>query len=736
MTTLLALETNGALIATDQAGSVAVTQSGPVRFSPGKNARVNYHPNPRAQTNTAQAIAVGAATVTRLTTDGARPEAQTCFNVVTTATAAGEGLFLYAIQNQQILVTGKPVRFAFSIKRLVGPALITAIMQIRSAANAAVETSPVVNINTTGDWSRVVVEFTPTSPLACFPVLYLYTYNRTEAVTFRVTDVVITVDDANTSPLDLAMPGTNPWNPLTGYLASAGAGPIASMLAARVEPAKTNYLINPSAENASIATGIAAVASATVTKSTEAARNGGNSAKVVTPGSVLNEGVFFGSTGALGLTGSALPFVGSVWVRGAAGQNLQAQLRGIYSDATQQVGTAVNFVTTGNWQRIVLPGITTNAAKTLNNLIVYVWTQAASIVTFYADEAQVEDGTAVTGYLDGSLGTGHAWTSTAHGSTSTRTASSVTVPVAGRVNPSAGALLVRFCRLHDMGAVEGLLDVGASSGGYDRLGLRINASDKLELSWQSDAKTQYLLATTESVPLDTQCEAYAEWTGTAVRLSLNGGTLYTAQRDVPQNNIYTNPITLGTFIGGSLPFSGAIGGILVTDTPLPDTTILPVLATVPWTLASLDVPVYYPIESTDGRLVHQTKFGSVNFGIYWGPDPEGMPDWAAPFLTVARHVPGSSITKVQTLGKGALTVTYRVQLDTIEDFLALQDLQGSTATLRVVGDTVTVPGTAMRIVDETFVDISEVTLVSLTNVLVIPETREVDCDAIFLRQAS
>jgi hypothetical protein len=75
---------------------------------------------------------------------------------------------------------------------------------------------------------------------------------------------------------------------------------------------------------------------------------------------------------------------------------------------------------------------------------------------------------------------------------------------------------------------------------------------------------------------------------------------------------------------------------------------------------SLDLPV--------------TRFGAVPFEVMWpdGGADAAMPDWSQEAYTLSRHVPGSDRTIVQTLGKGPLTVTYRLWLESVGDYRALQ----------------------------------------------------------------
>jgi len=70
------------------------------------------------------------------------------------------------------------------------------------------------------------------------------------------------------------------------------------------------------------------------------------------------------------------------------------------------------------WQTLTLTG--TMPAGTIQARVVFKPTATAAS-EFYVDCAQVEESAYATSYLDGSLGTGYAWSGAAHNSTSTRT---------------------------------------------------------------------------------------------------------------------------------------------------------------------------------------------------------------------------------------------------------------------------------------------------------------------------
>jgi hypothetical protein len=163
----------------------------------------------------------------------------------------------------------------------------------------------------------------------------------------------------------------------------------------------------------------------------------------------------------------------------------------------------------------------------------------------------------------GALGVGDAWTGTAHNSPSVRTAATISMDEAGRIDPVSGSLAFRYTRLIDTGAAEPILDVGEGTSGKDRLRLRINSSDKLEVSWQSNGASETTLASTESITVGTEYWVYVAWSGTSVWVGIDANALASGTRNAPQNNWGTTDLVVGTTAG-----SAGFGDLLIADRPL------------------------------------------------------------------------------------------------------------------------------------------------------------------------
>lgn len=125
-------------------------------------------------------------------------------------------------------------------------------------------------------------------------------------------------------------------------------------------------------------------------------------------------------------------YSGGVWLRTLDGSNRSFEVRISYRDAANSViGSEYRSLVTitGEWQRYTSP---TTAAAPAGTTKVWLLIQnnAGGNYDVLVDGAQLEAGSVATSYADGSLGTGFAWTGTAHASTSTRAAGTPIPPVA------------------------------------------------------------------------------------------------------------------------------------------------------------------------------------------------------------------------------------------------------------------------------------------------------------------
>lgn len=126
-----------------------------------------------------------------------------------------------------------------------------------------------------------------------------------------------------------------------------------------------------------------------------------------------------------------------------------------------------NITLTSDWQRVSHDAIF-HASST--NRRVYITQATGTDCGLFTDDWQLEAGTILTPYTDGSLGTGHAWTGTAHQSTSTRTGTDLTYLGNGPLNPQAGTIMAWAYR--DAGGAYGVR--------HDVFAILEGATEKLE----------------------------------------------------------------------------------------------------------------------------------------------------------------------------------------------------------------------------------------------------------------
>lgn len=197
-----------------------------------------------------------------------------------------------------------------------------------------------------------------------------------------------------------------------------------------IEGAVTNLVTNPSLETN--ATNWATVGGATVSRSTDKAKYGGYSYKVVTPGSAAGEGCQYTQAA---LSGSTV-YTASLWVHAPLASKLQLSF---YDGVDQTVDATI--VGTGDWQRLTMTH-TTNASPSTTRIRLLTVSNVQNI-TFYMDALQIEQRSYSTAYCDGSLGGGYTWSGTEHGSSSSKTATELNLDDYASLITGKTALTIR-----------------------------------------------------------------------------------------------------------------------------------------------------------------------------------------------------------------------------------------------------------------------------------------------------
>lgn len=186
-----------------------------------------------------------------------------------------------------------------------------------------------------------------------------------------------------------------------------------------VEEATTNLLTANQAGVETDTTGFTALLSATLTRNTTYFQQGAASLRVVTPGSVINEGVQIdGPAGTI-----SLPYAVRIKILAPLGATMELVVR---RDATANA-TTYNFTGTGAWQDVSNVVVTLDAAATSVKVLVRTRSTAQAI-TFYIDMNQLEQKAYST-----------LWHNPADGA---RANESLSFPAAGILNPTEGAFAV------------------------------------------------------------------------------------------------------------------------------------------------------------------------------------------------------------------------------------------------------------------------------------------------------
>ena len=133
--------------------------------------------------------------------------------------------------------------------------------------------------------------------------------------------------------------------------------------------------------------------------------------------------------------------------------------------------------------------------------------------------AQIEQRAFPTPYCDGAMGDGHAWTGTAHASTSTRTATTLSYPTSGNLNASAGTVMAWvWVDGNDSGTnAEGIIDAG-TSWPYFALYMSAGTTPSLVLGGASGTQG----ASGPAASVRQWVHVAATWTGSTMTVYTNG----------------------------------------------------------------------------------------------------------------------------------------------------------------------------------------------------------------------
>lgn len=206
--------------------------------------------------------------------------------------------------------------------------------------------------------------------------------------------------------------------------------------AVQIAEATTNLMPNPSLETNG--TGMTLAVNCGVSRSAEEALYGTYSLKAVGTGGLMQMGQ--ADAEAIAVSAATIYAFSLCLYTAVAGKNaliyiIEYTADGVY--ITEGAAGSALAIPGSKWTRI--SGTRTLNASTGKVAFRLLWDGAAGNI-IYADAWQCEQRAYVSPYCDGSLGPGHSWSGTAHGSTSSRTAASLSYPIAGNLQHDAGSI--------------------------------------------------------------------------------------------------------------------------------------------------------------------------------------------------------------------------------------------------------------------------------------------------------
>lgn len=220
--------------------------------------------------------------------------------------------------------------------------------------------------------------------------------------------------------------------------------------------------------------------------------------------------------------------------------------------AERNVGAGgTNIVMDGTWKWLY--GTATSAASGVTQIRpMFRFVDAG---TFLVDAVQCEQLGYPTPYCDGSLGTDHSWSGTAHASTSTRSAAHLTYPSQGAIRFDQGTVMAWVRPANNAGTRHAVCAFG---GGSQHLIMRVAAGGGVQAYWGTTARSG------GSAPV-------GEWTHIAmVRTADEQLTLYVNGAQVASGSSGTFGTAATLFVGRASWavtnwFNGLIDDLVILD---------------------------------------------------------------------------------------------------------------------------------------------------------------------------
>jgi hypothetical protein len=350
--------------------------------------------------------------------------------------------------------------------------------------------------------------------------------------------------------------------PLTGQLGTADASPSCTRLALFTEEGTTNLCTNPSFEVD--LTSWLNISSDTHERVTSHAYGGTAALHIVTSSDQ--------SAGTRALfTASVATHTGSFRILGAAGDKVRVR----FWDGLDTWGSQEFTLVGGEWELLsITAAITSGGPKGF-----YIDTGVtAQTVNWYIDCVQIEVKSYATTYCDGTIGTGYAWTGTAHASTSTRTVGSVYMPVSEAPLTLNGGFFVKAMRTHNKSWGR-VFQGGEHSSGLNDVHYDITYTTNALAYYTPSFSTNYNgnwyspSPSLDTEPLGNWQTNYMGFSETQVFTSIQDSTIQVASwpgTHNPRASALTGNITIGNDGSNSNNLNGAVSEFIVLSRPLTD----------------------------------------------------------------------------------------------------------------------------------------------------------------------
>ena len=234
------------------------------------------------------------------------------------------------------------------------------------------------------------------------------------------------------------------------------------------------------------------------------------------------------------------------------------QIRDMTNGTTTRATAAP--VQTGTWERVTASWTnTTGAAATVEMRVFNTQSDGASNI--WLDACQIELKAYATPYCDGSLGgysaagvpdgSGHAWTGTAHASTSTRAAAMLSYLTAGNIDANKWTASAWVNPTALQSTVQEILHINGTSAGY--IVLRLAGSGRLQVF---AGTSPLMVLSSAAITANTWSHLAATYDGTTLRIYVNGSEAISAAA----SGFSGMPTTM--YVGRSSSATGWFNGLI------------------------------------------------------------------------------------------------------------------------------------------------------------------------------